>query len=129
MGKKLYVGNLAWQVTSEELAAHFEPIGTVLSAAVIIDRNTGRSRGFGFVEMDSPEQAQKAIQELNNTRIQGRQIMVRDAKPETKGNNTEVRDVDPMPITRIQEFVKLAEVGEEIPFQANFKNFVIIREN
>jgi RNA recognition motif-containing protein len=78
---KLFVGNLAWGVTSEDLGAFFSEIGEVASANVITDRQTGRSRGFGFVEMASADLAQKAVDELNEKELQGRKIVVNIAKP------------------------------------------------
>ncbi len=81
MGKKLYVGNLAYGVTSSDLEAMFQPFGTVQSAQVIMDRDTGRSKGFGFVEMDAEEQAQAAIDSLHNEEVNGRRLTVNEAKP------------------------------------------------
>lgn len=78
---KLFVGNLAWAVTSEELGELFSEVGEVTSSNVISDRQTGRSRGFGFVEMATPELAQKAVEELNGKELQGRPIVVNIAKP------------------------------------------------
>ena len=81
MGKKVYVGNLSYSVTSEELAQLFEPYGTVESADVITDRATGRSKGFGFVEMATDEEAQKAIEGLNGRDNAGRALTVSEARP------------------------------------------------
>ncbi len=81
MGKKLYVGNLSYQVTSSELEQLFAPFGTVESAQVIQDRETGRSKGFGFVEMSSDAEAQAAIQGLNEQQHQGRPLAVNEARP------------------------------------------------
>ena len=78
---KLYVGNLSFQTSSQDLEEMFAGIGVVESATVVEDRETGRSRGFGFVEMASPEDAQKAIAELNGTEQGGREIKVNEAKP------------------------------------------------
>ena len=80
MGKKLFVGNLAFSVTGAELEALFASAGTVESATVISDRDSGRSRGFGFVEMSSSTEASKAIAELNGRDVGGRQINVSEAK-------------------------------------------------
>jgi cold-inducible RNA-binding protein len=80
MGRKLFVGNLSFQTTSADLEALFAEVGTCESAAVISDRETGRSRGFGFVEMASNEEAQKAIAALNGRDVQGRQLNVSEAK-------------------------------------------------
>ena len=81
MGKKLYVGNLTYDVTDSTLAQLFEPHGTVQSAQVIMDRDTGRSKGFGFVEMGSDAEAQAAIQALNGKEVEGRALTVNEAKP------------------------------------------------
>jgi cold-inducible RNA-binding protein len=81
VGKKLYVGNLSYQVTSSELEQLFAPFGTVESAQVIQDRETGRSKGFGFVEMSSDAEAQAAIQGLNEQQHQGRPLAVNEARP------------------------------------------------
>lgn len=81
MGKKLYVGNLPYSVDQQALQDAFAPFGTVDSAIVISDRDTGRSKGFGFVEMASDSEAQKAIDELNGTSMDNRQITVNEARP------------------------------------------------
>jgi len=83
MGKKLYVGNLSYDVDSSALQSMFEPHGTVDSAEVIMDRDTGRSKGFGFVEMSSDAEAQAAIAALNGQSSGGRSITVNEAKPKT----------------------------------------------
>jgi cold-inducible RNA-binding protein len=81
VGKKLYVGNLVYSVTRTDLESWFAEYGTVQSAQVITDRDTGRSKGFGFVEMDSDDQAQAAIQGLNEKEHEGRRLTVNEAKP------------------------------------------------
>ncbi|MEN6497358.1 MAG: RNA-binding protein [Thermoguttaceae bacterium] len=81
MGKKLYVGNLAYSVSSSDLNRLFSAFGTVESAEVIEDRESGRSKGFGFVEMGSDEEAQAAIQGLNGQDNNGRPLTVNEAKP------------------------------------------------
>lgn len=83
MATKLFVGSLAYSVNDDELRQAFEAAGTVESARVITDRETGRSRGFGFVEMATEEEAQAAIKQLNETEIGGRKIIVNEAKPMT----------------------------------------------
>src|SRR5438309_7354903 len=85
MGKKLYVGNLTYGVTDGTLSQMFEPHGTVQSAQVIMDRDTGRSKGFGFVEMGSDQEAQTAIQALNGTEVEGRALTVNEARPKPEG--------------------------------------------
>jgi RNA recognition motif-containing protein len=79
--KKLYVGNLTYNVNESDLEALFTPFGTVQSAQIIVDRETNRSKGFGFVEMDTDAQAQAAIQGLNARDHDGRNLTVNEAKP------------------------------------------------
>ncbi len=79
----IYVGNLPFSTTSESLNTLFSRFGTVGSANVATDRDTGRSRGFGFVEMDSAEEAKRAIEELDGTDIDGRRVTVNEARPKT----------------------------------------------
>ena len=81
MATKLYVGNLSFNTTDAELKTMFESAGSVASANVIADRMTGRSRGFGFVEMSSDDEAKKAIEMLNGKDIDGRKIVVNEARP------------------------------------------------
>src|SRR5687768_10847966 len=81
MGKKLYVGNLSYDVTDATLSQMFEPHGTVQSAQVIMDRDTNRSKGFGFVEMGSEQEAQAAIKAMNGKEMGGRSLTVNEAKP------------------------------------------------
>jgi len=81
VAKKLYVGNLSYETTDSDLQSMFSPHGTVQSAQVIMDRDTGRSKGFGFVEMDSGDQAQAAIAALNGKDSNGRALTVNEARP------------------------------------------------
>jgi RNA recognition motif-containing protein len=81
MSTKLYVGNLAFQTTSQELQELFAQAGTVESASVVEDRDTGRSRGFAFVEMSTKEEAASAIEQLNGKEVGGRALKVNEAKP------------------------------------------------
>jgi len=81
MAKKIYVGNLSFDTTDEQLTQMFQPFGQVSSARVIKDKFTGRSRGFGFVEMDNNEEADKAIAELNGKSVDGRALKVSEAQP------------------------------------------------
>lgn len=81
MAKKLFVGGLPYETTEAELEEIFSKVGKVESANIITDRNTGRSRGFGFVEMAEDADAEKAIKELNDTDLKGRKLMVSPAKP------------------------------------------------
>lgn len=87
MGRKLYVGNLPYSADQQSLQETFSQCGTVDSVNVITDRDTGQSKGFGFVEMSSDSEAQKAIQELNGTSIGGREIKVNEAKPKASRDN------------------------------------------
>jgi cold-inducible RNA-binding protein len=84
MGKKLFVGNLSFDTTSEDLEAFFSEVGTCESVSVITDRETGRSRGFGFVEMSQPSEADQAIAELNGRELQGRQLTVSEARERSR---------------------------------------------
>ena len=85
MQNKLFVAGLDFNVTDDTLGELFQPHGTVQSAKVVMDRDTGRSRGFGFVEMASEEEANKAVQELNGKDINGRSLVVNIAKPQGAG--------------------------------------------
>lgn len=84
MGKKLYVGNLPFSASEEDIAAKFAACGTVESAKLITDRDTGRSKGFGFVEMSSDTEAQAAIDKLNGQDFGGRPMTVNEARPQQK---------------------------------------------
>src|SRR5215204_5974444 len=87
MSTKLYVGNLSFHTSNQDLEQMFGKVGTVLSSNIIEDRETGRSRGFAFVEMSSSEEAQNAIASINGTEVDGRQLLVNEAKPrEDRGN-------------------------------------------
>ncbi len=85
MAKRLYVGNLKYTVTSAQLQEMFEQFGAVNSAQVLSDRETGRSRGFGFVEMSNDDEAQAAIESLDGQEFDGRRLTVNEAKPRTPG--------------------------------------------
>ena len=85
MSTKLYVGNLSFRVTGDDLFEHFSQAGTVESANVVQDRETGRSRGFGFVEMASEEEASNAIAEFNGQEYDGRNLVVNEARPRENG--------------------------------------------
>ncbi len=86
MGKKLYVGNLSYTVNDGDLQRMFEAHGTVQSAQVIMDRDAGRSKGFGFVEMGADTEAQAAIAALNGQQNDGRALTVNEARPKTAGS-------------------------------------------
>ena len=87
MAKKLFVGNLPYTTTDAELNSVFSQVGTVQSASVIIERQTGRSKGFGFVEMSSDEEATRAISELNRRDMGGRNLVVSEARPMGERND------------------------------------------
>lgn len=81
MSTKLFVGSLPWSINDQKLQSTFEKHGTVVSAKVVTDRSTGRSRGFGFVEMENSSDAKDAIKSLHNSELDGRNIIVNEAKP------------------------------------------------
>ena len=83
----LYVGNLPYNFSDDDLRRLFEPHGTITSAQVISDRDTGRSRGFGFVEMEKDDEARKAIEELDGTDVGGRALTVNEARPRRERSN------------------------------------------
>jgi RNA recognition motif-containing protein len=85
VGKKLYVGSLSYNVTGAELQKQFAAFGTVTSADVVMDRETGRSKGFGFVEMSTDEEAKAAIAGLNGKELDGRSMIVNEARPKPEG--------------------------------------------
>lgn len=87
MSMKLYVGNLAFETSGENLRQHFEQAGTVETATVVEDRDTGQSRGFGFVEMSSKEEGEAAIQQFNGNDLNGRNLTVNVAKPREARND------------------------------------------
>lgn len=84
MSRKLYVGNLPYSATEENILGKFAACGTVESVKLITDRDTGRSKGFGFIEMGSESEARAAIETLNNTDFDGRPLRVNEAKPQKK---------------------------------------------
>src|SRR5438552_4183280 len=81
MATKLFVGSLSWNTTDDQLRDFFATVGTVVSANVIFDRETNRSKGFGFVEMSTDEEAKAAVEQLNNKDLDGRTIIVNEARP------------------------------------------------
>ena len=85
MGKKLYVGNLPFTISDDQLRDHFSQVGNVESAQVIMDRFSGRSKGFGFVEMANDDEAQKAIEMFNGSKLGERTITVNEARPREEG--------------------------------------------
>ena len=87
MNKRLFVGSLPFSTTDEELKEHFSQAGNVTDAKVIMDRMTGRSRGFGFVEFETAEEAQKAIDQFNEAELDGRSLTVNEAREQAPRNN------------------------------------------
>ena len=81
MSKKLFIGSLSWDTTDDSLKSYFESIGPVVSAKVITDRDSGRSKGFGFVEYENDDDGTKAIEQLNDSELDGRKIVVNEARP------------------------------------------------
>ena len=92
MNKNLYVGNLAPTVTADDLNELFGAVGTVVTAKIIYDRYTNQSRGFGFVEMATEEEAQEAVNKLNGEEVAGRQITVAEARPPRRDRGPRRRD-------------------------------------
>lgn len=84
MTNKLFIGSLDYSTTDSQLEEHFSKIGKVLSAKVIVDRYTGQGKGFGFVEMETPEVAKEAMNKLNGSELNGRAIAVKEAKPQER---------------------------------------------
>ncbi len=87
MATKLFVGSLAYAVTDDQLGDFFKQAGNVVSAKVIVDRDTSRSKGFGFVEMETEEEAKAAIDQLNGKELEGREIAVNEARPQQPREN------------------------------------------
>lgn len=83
MSKRLFVGSIAWATSSDSLKKHFEQVGEVVKADVLMDKMTGRSRGFGFVEMADDSAADEAVNKLNGSDLDGRKIIVSEARPKT----------------------------------------------
>ena len=81
MATKLFIGSLSWNTTDDQLKDFFSTVGTVASASVIVDRETNRSKGFGFVEMSSDDEAKAAVDQLNGKELDGRAIVVNEARP------------------------------------------------
>lgn len=92
MAKKLYVGNLPYSVTDDDLKQMFSEVGAVASAKVITNRDTGRSKGFGFVEMENDKEATDAITKFNGTEIEGRALTVNEARPQENSGGDRKRN-------------------------------------
>ena len=123
MNSKLYVGNLSWSVTEDQLRQHFGQIGMVRMATIILNRDTGRSRGFGFVEMERPAAAPEAIRVLNDTYLGDRKIIVKEAMPEGQGtgNNGSI-------FGQIGRFFEEAREDQEFEFMVGGRFFVLTRK-
>jgi RNA recognition motif-containing protein len=91
MAQKLFVGGISFNTSSEELGRFFGQSGSVLTANVVVDQFTGRSRGFGFVEMSTAEEAQQAVAQLDGRELDGRRLKVEVAKPKTEGRRDSAR--------------------------------------
>jgi len=91
MAKRIYVGNLAWACTASKLQELFAPFGNVVSAEVVSDRETGRSRGFGFIQMGNDQETEAAIAALNGTEVDGRNLTVNEARERTGGGGSRGR--------------------------------------
>ena len=89
--KTLYVGNMSFNTTESDLRAIFEPLGEITRISVITDRDTGRARGFAFVEMSNDEEAAKAIEAVNGKELDGRALNVNEARPKTEGGGSRPR--------------------------------------
>ncbi len=116
MSKRIYVGNLPWNVTYDKLKALFTSFGEIEQAIVIANRETGRSRGFGFVTFLEDESADKAIKEMNNKEVEGRALVVKEATPIGKKSEEigEIREtVEEMPEERLKKGRKRKEKKEE----------------
>jgi RNA recognition motif-containing protein len=85
MNNKVFVGSISWSTTNEGLASHFAQVGTVTSATILMDKMTGKSKGYGFVEFASEAEAQAAVDKLNGVELDGRALFVDLAKPKTEG--------------------------------------------
>lgn len=119
---RLYVGNLQWSVSESDLLSFFSVAGNVVSVTVITDRNTGKSRGFGFVEMSNDQEAEQAIALCNDKYIQGRKIMVNWAKPERNSQPSEPQKKNPL-----DNFLDTSNKGESLEFYFKDKGFSISR--
>lgn len=135
MNTKLYVGNLQWSVNDELLTEFFSQVGQVKMATVILDRHTGRSRGFGFVEMETEEAAKIAKQRLDGDYLEGRQIMVKDARPEGREKNNSVNEIEDNVETSsfsklFSDFIyKNAKRGDTLGFSIGKKHFTLRRDD
>lgn len=111
---KLYIGNLPWTATEDDLRGLFGPLGEIRSVSVILDRDTGKSRGFGFVEMGNRELATNAASKLNGTMLKGRPLLVREAKPENDLSK------------KIKGFMDSANLGDKLELDFSGKHFLIV---
>lgn len=125
MNKKLYIGNLKWSINDDGLRNLFSGTGNLVSASVILDRETGRSRGFGFIEFENEEDARVAIETQNGRSVEGRPIIVKEAQPEgTRENNPTVG------LTRaITSFADNAILGDHYGFTLGTKHFTVTMDS
>lgn len=122
LNNKLYVGNLRWSITDDVLNELFSSVGGVKSAVVILDRETGRSRGFGFVEMETEELASEALRVLNGTDFEGRDITIKIADSENRERRLKL-------VTSLDRFALGAEIGESVKIETHDKKqFTISRD-
>ncbi len=132
MNKRLFVGNIKWSVDKEHLASVFSQFGTVISAEIILDRETGRSRGLGFIEMSTEEEARIALESANGLDVDGRTINVNEANPERSNGSV---SFDPqathgMSVSQaIADFIFKAKTGEKFGLTKGEKHFTIIRDD
>jgi RNA recognition motif-containing protein len=132
MNKRLFVGNLAWTITKDQLNSIFGEAGKVISANIILDRETGRSRGFGFVEMETEDEAYKALQTLNNKEIEGRKIIVNEALPEKRNSTPQNNGFSGREMTTdeaIADFMLDAKPGEQFGVKIENRHFTIVRDD
>lgn len=116
MNTKLYVGNLPWSATDDQLTEFFERSGIVIKASVILNRETGKSRGFGFVEMATEDEMKNAVEMLNNSIFDGREIIVREAIPEKRATDF---------INRLKKFMSNSSPGESLNFSTVRGKFLV----
>jgi len=133
MNIKLYVGNLEWSVTEDDLKTYFSQCGEVEKAMIILNRNTGRSKGFGFVTMADEPAAEKALKTLDGTELNGRVLSIREAKPEGEktglvGKN-DINKVESDLTKAIKDFcLNTADLDDTLGFTVGIKHFTLKRD-
>ena len=132
MTSKLFVANIQWEINNDALGQIFTKSGKVVSAKIVLNRDTGRSRGFGFVEMSTPEEAKKAIKDLNGKDVKGRILVVDLEKLKKSESKLTVPSVPPEEsdfMQKIRAFVEdEAGIGVELGFESGGKHFTIRRD-